>query len=142
MLFLEQSTIIRVTRHRSELIGSSSPDSFTKGLALQKAGPAAAACRRALAPVEPHNATILSQTCCGCHRRFRMGGEMPDDVVLENWRLERVAIEQEMKQLLLAGPQATLADRRVRQIQFAALIERRNAAMRHLLQTTSPDQRC
>jgi hypothetical protein len=66
-----------------------------------------------------------------------MGGEMPDDVGLENWRLERVAIEQEMKQLLLAGPQATLADRRVRQIQFAALIERRNAAMRHLLQTAS-----
>jgi hypothetical protein len=45
---------------------------------------------------------------------------MPDDVVLENWKLERVTIEQDMKQLLLAGPQATLADRRVRQIQFAA----------------------
>jgi hypothetical protein len=66
---------------------------------------------------------------------------MPDDVVLENWKRERVAIEREMKQLLLAGPQATPADRRVRQIQFAALIERRNAAMRHLLQTASPAQR-
>ena len=69
---------------------------------------------------------------------------MPDDDVLENWKLERVAIEQEMKQLLLAGPQATLVDRRVRQMQFAALIERRNAAMRYMLQTASPSppQRC
>ena len=69
---------------------------------------------------------------------------MPADDVLENWRLERVAIEQEMKHLLLAAPQATLVDRRVRQMQFAALIERRNAAMRHLLKTASPSpaQRC
>ena len=62
---------------------------------------------------------------------------MRDDAFLD-WKRERVDIEREMDVLLKAGPRATLEDRRVRQIQFAALIERRNAAMRNLLQSASP----
>ena len=62
---------------------------------------------------------------------------MRDDAFLD-WKRERVAIEREMDVLLKAAPRATLEDRRVRQIQFAALIERRNAAMRNLLQSASP----
>jgi hypothetical protein len=62
---------------------------------------------------------------------------MRDDAFLD-WKRERVAIEREMDVLLKAAARATLEDRRVRQIQFAALIERRNAAMRNLLQSASP----
>jgi hypothetical protein len=62
---------------------------------------------------------------------------MRDDAFLD-WKRERVEIEREMDVLLKASQRATLEDRRIRQIQFAALIERRNAAMRNLLQSASP----
>jgi hypothetical protein len=51
----------------------------------------------------------------------------------QDWKRERDAIEQEMKLFLAAGRRAPLEDRAVRQIQFAAPIERRNAAARNLL---------
>jgi hypothetical protein len=51
-----------------------------------------------------------------------------------DWRRERDAVEDEIK-LLLASRQASAADRRIRQPQFLALLERRNAAARKLLAT-------
>ncbi len=66
---------------------------------------------------------------------------MHDDAfAFQDWTRERDAVEREMN-LLLGSPRATLEDRRVRQIQFAALIERRNAAMQNLLQSASPIHR-
>jgi hypothetical protein len=56
----------------------------------------------------------------------------------QDWKRERDAIEQEMRQFLAAGRRAPLEERAVRRIQFAALIERRNAAARNLLQSVRP----
>ena len=53
------------------------------------------------------------------------------------WKRERDAIEQEMKLFLAEDRRASVEDRQARQVQFAALIERRNIAMRNLLQSAS-----
>ena len=53
---------------------------------------------------------------------------------LIDWRSEAEAIHREMDDLLKAGGLETAAERQVRQIQFLALIERRDAAARQLLQ--------
>jgi hypothetical protein len=65
------------------------------------------------------------------------------DVVdhFQTWKRERDSIEQEMKQFLAAGRQASVADREARRLQFATLIERRNVATRNLLQLTFPESR-
>jgi hypothetical protein len=73
-----------------------------------------------------------------------MGCEMRDDDIrdsFQEWKRERDAIEQEMKLFLAAGRRASIEDRQARQSQFAALIERRNAAIRNLLQSASPIHR-
>jgi hypothetical protein len=57
-----------------------------------------------------------------------------------DWRRERDAVEDEIK-LLLASRQASVADRRIRQPQFLALLERRNAAARKLLATGRNNRR-
>src|SRR6185369_9145654 len=56
----------------------------------------------------------------------------------QDWKHERDAIEREMKLFLAADRCASPQDRGLRQIQFAALIERRNAAVRHLLSAALP----
>jgi len=53
---------------------------------------------------------------------------------LIDWESEAAAIHREMDDLFKAGWPETAADRQVRQIQFLALIERRDAAARQLLQ--------
>jgi hypothetical protein len=58
----------------------------------------------------------------------------------QNWKRELDIIERQMNDLLRAGPSASIADRQVRRIQFAALIERREAAARALLQSSRPTQ--
>jgi hypothetical protein len=58
--------------------------------------------------------------------------------VYQDWSRERDAVEQEMTLLLKSAPGASLEDRRVLQIQFSALVERRDAAMRRLLQLSLP----
>jgi hypothetical protein len=57
--------------------------------------------------------------------------------VLNNWKQECAAIHNEMDCLLKAGWPETAADRQVRKLQFMALIERRDAAARNLLQTNA-----
>ena len=52
-----------------------------------------------------------------------------------DWLRERDAVEQEITRLIEAGSPESVDERRVRQIQFAALIERREAAARNLLQS-------
>jgi hypothetical protein len=53
---------------------------------------------------------------------------------LIDWRSEAEAIHREMDLLFKAGWLETVADRQVRQVQYLALIERRDAAARRLLQ--------
>jgi hypothetical protein len=53
----------------------------------------------------------------------------------QDWKRERDAIEHEMNLIFSEGRGFSIEDRRARQIQFAALIERRNVAMRNLLQS-------
>jgi hypothetical protein len=57
--------------------------------------------------------------------------------VLKAWKRECEAIHNEMDCLLKAGWPVTTADRQVRKLQFMALIERRDAAARDLLQTNA-----
>jgi hypothetical protein len=52
----------------------------------------------------------------------------------QGWQRERDAVEAEMNVLLKAGMPASAQERQIRQIQFQALIERREAAARSLLQ--------
>jgi hypothetical protein len=56
-----------------------------------------------------------------------------------DWKRECEAIEKEMDRLLKAGRPETAAERQVRQIQYAALIERRDTATRNLLQSDRQD---
>jgi hypothetical protein len=57
----------------------------------------------------------------------------------EEWRDECEAIHKEMDRLLAAGRSQTSEARQVRQVQFMALVERRNEAARNLLkQAASP----
>jgi hypothetical protein len=57
--------------------------------------------------------------------------------VLISWKEECDAIHLEMDRLLAAGRMGTAEERQVRQIQFMALIERRNVAAQNCLK--SPD---
>jgi len=59
-----------------------------------------------------------------------MAGDM---AAFQGWRREREAVEKEMDRLIAAGRPATPEERQVRQLQFTALIERRDAAARNLL---------
>ena len=52
---------------------------------------------------------------------------------LIDWKSESEAIHQEMNQLFGAGWLETAAERRVRMLQFLALIERRDAAAHRFL---------
>ncbi len=59
----------------------------------------------------------------------------------QNWRRERDAIEKEMDSLITAGLPQSSEDRRVRQLQYMALIERREAAARKFLQSDAAIRR-
>src|SRR5215468_128971 len=56
----------------------------------------------------------------------------------EVWKSELDAINQEASLLLAAARQASIEDRRALQSQCAALIERRNTAVRNLLHSAFP----
>jgi hypothetical protein len=58
----------------------------------------------------------------------------------ELWKRERKEIEQEIKLFLAEGRKSPAANFRARQVQFSALIERRNAAFRNLMQTAWPKE--
>ena len=57
------------------------------------------------------------------------------DGAFQDWQRERDAVEQEMDHLIAAGMPSTPEERQVRRTRFAALIERREAAARNLLQS-------
>jgi hypothetical protein len=52
------------------------------------------------------------------------------------WRRECEAIEREMNRLISAGRPSSEDERQVRKLQFASLIERREAAARKLMAPT------
>jgi hypothetical protein len=54
----------------------------------------------------------------------------------QQWRRECETVQKEMDRLITAGRPQTAEERQVRQLQFTALIERRDAAARNLLRTT------
>jgi hypothetical protein len=54
----------------------------------------------------------------------------------QDWRRECEAVQKEMDRLITAGRPHSPEERQVRQLQFTALIERRDAAARNLLQTS------
>ena len=54
----------------------------------------------------------------------------------QEWRQECEAVQKEMDRLIAAGRPQSAGERQVRQLQFTALIERRDAAARNLLRTT------
>ena len=51
----------------------------------------------------------------------------------KDWRQECEAVQKEMDRLITAGRPRSPEERQVRQLQFTALIERRDAAARNLL---------
>ena len=53
----------------------------------------------------------------------------------QSWRRELEVVEQEMDRLIAAGLPASAEERQVRQTRFVALVERREAAARKLLQS-------
>ncbi len=53
----------------------------------------------------------------------------------QEWRQECEAVQREMDRLIAAGRPQSPEERQVRQLQFTALIERRDAAARNLLRT-------
>ena len=55
----------------------------------------------------------------------------------QDWRRECEAVQKEMDRLITAGRPQTTEERQVRQLQFTALIERRDAAARNLLTSGS-----
>ena len=59
----------------------------------------------------------------------------------QDWKREREAIEKEMDRLIMAGRPTTAEERQVRQLQFTALIERRDAAARDLMQSGNASRR-
>jgi hypothetical protein len=59
----------------------------------------------------------------------------------QNWKRECEEIEREMDRLITAGRPGSAEERQVRQLQFAALIERRDAASRSLLQADTAGRR-
>jgi hypothetical protein len=59
---------------------------------------------------------------------------MHDDA-FQDWRREREAVEQEMDRLITAGLPGSVEEGQVRRTQFAALVERREAAARNLLRS-------
>jgi hypothetical protein len=54
----------------------------------------------------------------------------------QDWKQERQAVEQEMDRLITAGMPPSVEARKIRQLQFAALIERRDAADRKFFSTS------
>ena len=54
------------------------------------------------------------------------------------WRRECAAIEREMDRLITAGRPSSEDERQVRKLQFASLIERREAAARKLMPPRKP----
>jgi hypothetical protein len=54
------------------------------------------------------------------------------------WRRECEAIERDMNRLITAGRPGSEAERQVRTLQFASLIERREAAARKLMPARKP----
>ena len=61
---------------------------------------------------------------------------MAATTAFQEWRQECEAVQKEMDRLITAGRPQTAEERQVRQLQFTALIERRDAAARTLLRTT------
>jgi hypothetical protein len=59
----------------------------------------------------------------------------------QEWRQECEAVQKEMDRLITAGRPQTAEERQVRQLQFTALIERRDAAARNLLRTAVPREK-
>ena len=59
----------------------------------------------------------------------------------QNWKRECEEIEREMDRLITAGRPDSAEERQVRQLQFTALIERRDAASRSLLHTDTAARR-
>ena len=53
--------------------------------------------------------------------------------IFQDWRRECEAVQKEMDRLIVAGRPQSAEERLVRQLQFTALIERRDAAARQLL---------
>jgi hypothetical protein len=51
------------------------------------------------------------------------------------WRGERDSVEEELQHLIARGPSRSVEERQVRLFQFEALIERREAAARKLMQS-------
>jgi len=59
----------------------------------------------------------------------------------QDWSRERAEVEKEMDRLIAAGRPSTPEERQVRQLQYTALIERRDAAARNLLRAGLADRR-
>jgi len=53
----------------------------------------------------------------------------------QDWKRECAEIEREMDRLITAGRPSTTEERQVRQLQYTALLERRDAAARNLMRS-------
>jgi hypothetical protein len=66
----------------------------------------------------------------------RKQGCIMGSITFQDWRRECDAVQKEMDRLITAGRPQSAEERLVRQLQFTALIERRDAAARQLLSPT------
>ena len=70
--------------------------------------------------------------------RRRKQGCVMGLTTFQDWRRECETVQKEMDRLITAGRPQSAEERLVRQLQFTALIERRDAAARQLLGTRPP----
>jgi hypothetical protein len=59
----------------------------------------------------------------------------------QDWRRECEAVQKEMDRLITSGRPQSAEERLVRQLQFTALIERRDAAAKQLLSAAPPPEK-
>jgi hypothetical protein len=71
-----------------------------------------------------------------CSVGLRNGERAMVNNEFQDWRRECEAVQKEMDRLIRAGRPQSPEERQVRQLQFTALIERRDAAARSLLRTS------
>jgi len=64
-------------------------------------------------------------------------GRMADNP-FQDWRREYEAVSKEMDRLISAGYPQSREERQIRRLQYTALIERRDAAIKKFLRSSSP----
>jgi hypothetical protein len=110
-----------------------------RGLFAATPGKAAGASGRAAAEIGTDFPALLDPA--SLHRGLCNWGCVMASNMFQDWRQECEAVQKEMDRLIVAGRPHSAEERLVRQLQFTALIERRDAAARQLLSATPREKK-